>query len=198
LDIEGLFEFLHDLSYLIAICAGNIDVDMDKKQKILETRNLRERALLLLQIMQEFKESLNIQADIRSKLNQKFGHAQRQTILREQLKAIREELGEGDDSSYEEKLSAKIEQAGMPEEAKKIADQELKRLSELGTQSPETHIIRNYLDLLTSLPWNKSSDSKDINLEDARKILDEDHYGLEKVKKKNRSASSCLKIEKRE
>jgi ATP-dependent Lon protease len=195
-QLAELINTVDDVSYLTSLCAGNIDVDLEKKQKILETRNLRERILYLLQIMQEFKEGLSVQAEIRSKLNQKFGQAQRQTILREQLKAIREELGEGEDSTNEEKLQKKIEDAQMPEDVRKVAEREMRRLGEVGNQSPETHIIRNYLELLTDLPWNKHSDEKEINLDDARRILDEDHYGLEKVKKRIVQHLAVLKLKK--
>jgi ATP-dependent Lon protease len=146
--------------------------------------------------MQEFKEGLSVQAEIRSKLNQKFGQAQRQTILREQLKAIREELGEGEDSTVEEKLQKKMEEAQMPDEVKKVAERELRRLGEVGNQSPESHIIRNYLELLTDLPWHKSSPEKEIDLDEARRILDQDHYGLEKVKKRIIQHLAVLKLKK--
>jgi ATP-dependent Lon protease len=195
-QLSELINSVEELPYLTSLCAGNIDVDLEKKQKVLETRNLRERVLYLLQIMQEFKESLSVQAEIRSKLNQKFGQAQRQTILREQLKAIREELGEGEDSTVEEKLQKKMEEAQMPEEVRKVAERELRRLGEVGNQSPESHIIRNYLELLTDLPWSKSSEEKEIDLDEARKILDQDHYGLEKVKKRIVQHLAVLKLKK--
>ena len=170
-QLSELINSVDDLSYLTSLAAGNIDVDLEKKQRVLEIRNLRERVLFLLQVMQEFKEGLSVQAEIRSKLNQKFGQAQRQTILREQLKAIREELGEGDDASVEEKLHKRIEAAGMSEEVRKVAEREFRRLSEVGTQSPESHIIRNYLELLADLPWNKTSPDQEIKLDQAREIF---------------------------
>ncbi|MGZ5278341.1 MAG: endopeptidase La [Pseudobdellovibrionaceae bacterium] len=195
-QLSELINSVDELPYLVSLCAGNIDVDLEKKQKILETRNLRERVLYLLQVMQEFKESLSVQAEIRSKLNQKFGQAQRQTILREQLKAIREELGEGEDSTIEEKLQKKMEDANMPEEVHKVAEREIRRLGEVGNQSPESHIIRNYLELLTDLPWQKSSEDKEINLDESRQILEKDHYGLEKVKKRIIQHLAVLKLKK--
>ena len=195
-QLSELIGSVDELGYLTSLCAGNVDVDLEKKQKILETRNLRERVLYLLQVMQEFKEGLSVQAEIRSKLNQKFGQAQRQTILREQLKAIREELGEGEDSTIEEKLQKKVEDAQMPDEVKKVAERELRRLGEVGNQSPESHIIRNYLELLTDLPWHKSSPEKEINLDEARQILDAEHYGLEKVKKRIIQHLAVLKLKK--
>lgn len=195
-QLSELINSVDDLSYLTSLAAGNIDVDLEKKQRVLEIRNLRERVLFLLQVMQEFKEGLSVQAEIRSKLNQKFGQAQRQTILREQLKAIREELGEGDDASVEEKLHKRIEAAGMSEEVRKVAEREFRRLSEVGTQSPESHIIRNYLELLADLPWNKTSPDQEIKLDQAREILDRDHYGLERVKKRIVQHLAVLKLKK--
>lgn len=195
-QLSDLVDSVDDLTYLTALCAGNIEVELESKQKILETRNLRERVLLLLQLMQEFKESLSIQADIRNRMNQKLGQAQRQVILREQLKAIREELGEGTDANQEDQLREKLDKAGLPQDVRKVADQELRRLTEVGNQSPESHIIRNYLDLLASLPWSETSENHDIDLQKAREILDADHYGLDKVKKRIIQHLAVLKLKK--
>jgi ATP-dependent Lon protease len=195
-QIVELINSVEDLSYLTSLAAGNLDIDVHQKQRLLEMFNLRERVLLLLTFMQEFKQGLEVQNEIRGKLNQKLGDAHRQSILREQLKAIREELGEGDQQTQEEKLYDKLEQAGMPGEVKKIADNELKRLKEIGPQSPESHIIRNYIDLLAALPWSKSAVDKEIDLTEARRILDEDHYGLEKIKNRIVQHLAVLKLKK--
>jgi ATP-dependent Lon protease len=195
-QLAELVSSVEDLSYLTYLCAANVDVDLKEKQNILEMRNLRERTLHLLQVMHEFKDGLTVQSEIRSKLNQRLGQAQRQTILREQLKAIREELGEGEESNQEDRLRKKIEEAQLPEEVRKIVDTEMKRLGEIGPQSPETHIIRNYLELIGDLPWSKSSPDKEINLDEARKILDQDHYGLEKIKKRIVQHLAVLKMKK--
>jgi len=195
-QLAELVSSVEDLSYLTYLCAANIDVDLKEKQNILEMRNLRERALHLMQIMNEFKDGLTVQSEIRNKLNQRLGQAQRQTILREQLKAIREELGEGDESNQEDRLRKKIEEAGLPDDVRKIVDTEMKRLGEVGPQSPETHIIRNYLELIGDLPWSKSSPEKEVDLDEARKILDQDHYGLEKIKKRIVQHLAVLKMKK--
>lgn len=175
-----------DLGYLTHLCAGNIDFELEAKQSLLEMTHLKDRSLKLLALLKDIKEGLEVQIEIRGKLNQKIGQTQRQNILREQMRAIREELGDGE-SSVEEKLRKKIEQAGMPEEVLKIAEQELQRFAEIGTQSPESHVIRNYLELLTALPWSQKSPDREIDLDEARRVLDADHYGLEKVKKTHRS-----------
>lgn len=195
-QIEELVDTNEDLGHFTYLAAGNLEFELGEKQKVLETRNLRERALFVLQLIQEAKENLNVQNEIRSKLNQKFGQMQRQTILREQLRTIREELGEEDTVSAEEALEQKIADSGMPEETMKVAEKELKRLGEIGAQSPESHIIRNYLDLLTALPWNKSSSQEEIDLDESRKILDADHYGLDKVKKRIIQHLAVMKLKK--
>ena len=140
-QIVELINNVSDLSYLTSLCAGHIEMSLEQKQKVLEMNNLKERCLYLLNMLQELKEGLQVQNEIRGRLNQKMGQAQRQTILREQLKAIREELGEGDISSKEDELRKKISEAGMPEDVKKVAENELQRLTEVGNQSPESHII---------------------------------------------------------
>lgn len=195
-QLAELVTSVEDLSYLTYLCAANVEVDLKEKQNILEMRNLRERALHLLQMMTEFKDGLTVQSEIRSKLNQKLGQAQRQTILREQLKAIREELGEGEDSNQEDRLQKKFDEAHLPEDVRKIVDREMKRLDEIGPQSPETHIIRNYLELIGDLPWSKSSADKEIDLDEARRVLDQDHYGLEKIKKRIVQHLAVLKMKK--
>ncbi len=194
--LEEIVDSMDDLGHFTYVAAAHFDFELAEKQKILEAKNIRDRALLLLQLSGEVKENLSIQTEIRSKLNQKFGQMQRQTILREQLKTIREELGEDDDVSAEEALAKKIAAAGMPDDVRKVADKELKRLNEVGTQSPESHIIRNYLDLLAALPWDKSSAQEEIDLTEARRILDEDHHGLDKVKKRIIQHLAVMKLKK--
>ncbi len=194
--LAELIDGVQDLSYLTSLCAGHLDVELNEKQKILEAVELKDRSLLLLNLMQQFRDGLQLQNEIRGKLNQKMGQAQRQSILREQMRAIREELGEGTEANKEDQLRKKIEAAGLPPEALKVAENELQRMAEVGNQSPETHIIRNYLDLLSALPWNKSSAGKEIDLEEARKILEADHYGLGKIKKRIIQHLALLKLKK--
>src|SRR5262249_43786317 len=131
---------------------------------------------------------------------QKMGKLQRESILREQLKTIREELGESESGSKDD-LRKKIEDAGMPPEVKKTALDELNRLESMGQGSPETHVIPNYLDLLVSLPWSKSSHGHDagfesLDLAKARETLDADHYGLDKIKKRVLQHLAVMKLKK--
>src|SRR5205085_2738175 len=145
--------------------------------------SLRQRSLKLLEQMQVQKESLKLQTEIREKLSTKMGKLQREALLREQMKAIREELGDGDGDKESGDYADKIAAANMPEEVRKVALDEAKRLADIGNSSPEAHVIRNYLDLLCAMPWDKSSDDN-LDLDAARQSLEKDHYGLDKIKKR--------------
>jgi ATP-dependent Lon protease len=197
-QLSELVEGVDDLSFLTYLCASNLDLDVSKKQALLETPGVRERALELLKTVQELKSELEVQSEIREKLSRKMGKMQRESILREQLKTIREELGEGDAGAKDD-LRKKIEEAGMPPEVKKTALDELGRLESMGSGSPETHVIRSYLDLLVALPWSKSSHDagfEGLDLEKARETLDKDHYGLEKIKKRVLQHLAVMKLKK--
>ena len=196
-DTSQLVELIHgiaDLGYLTHLCAGNLEIPLPKKQELLETVSVKGRVLTLLDLMQTQKDQLEVQGEIRDKLSHKLGKVQRENILREQLKTIREELGD-DEKVASDDYRKKIEEAGMPEDVKKVAQDELKRLEGIGSSSPETHVIRNYLDLLCSMPWNKSS-SSEIDLDEARKVLDQDHYGLHKIKKRILQHLAVMKLKK--
>jgi ATP-dependent Lon protease len=124
-----------------------------------------------------------------------MGKMQREAILRQHLDAIREELGEGDTTQKSSDYRKKIDGAGMPEEVKKVAIEELKRLESVGNNNPEAHVIRNYLDLLCAMPWNKQAEDT-IDLDTARRVLDADHYGLEKIKKRILQHLAVMKLKK--
>ena len=199
--ISELVKEIDDLSHLGYLVAANLEIDNQKKLDLLDTAGLKDRTLILLELMQKKKNELEVQAEIRNKLGNKLGKFQREAILREQLKTIRDELGEsgeGDASEKKDELRRKIDQAGMPEEVLKTANDEFKRLESMGPSSPESHVIRNYLELLVALPWNKSagSEAKEFNLEEAREILDGDHYGLEKIKTRVIQHLAVMKLKK--
>jgi len=194
-QLEELVNGLDDLTFLSYLCAANLEIGLDKKQELLETDSLKDRVLSLLEQMQLQKDSLQVQSDIRDRLTHKMGKVQREAILRQHLNAIREELGESDETTGKDSYADKIEKAGMPEEAKKAALDELKRLEAIGNSSPESHVIRNYLDLLCAMPWSKSAEDK-IDLEAARKVLDDDHYGLDKIKKRILQHLAVMKLKK--
>lgn len=198
-QLSELVDGIEDVSFLAYLCAGNLEIDSLKKQEILEASLVKDRVLILLELMQKQKEALQVQSEIREKLTHKMGKLQREAILREQLNAIREELGEGGAGAAGSKddYRQKIEDAQMPESAKKVALEELKRLETMGQNSAETHVIRNYLDLLCALPWAKSSvNPEDLDLEKARAVLDRDHYGLDKIKKRILQHLAVMKLKK--
>lgn len=199
-QIAELVDGVTDLSFLVYLCTANLEIELPKKQQILETRGLKDQALILLDHLQKLKGALEVQGEIRDKLSHKIGKLQRDTILREQLKTIREELGDADGGTADKAdYRKKITDAGMPAEVEATALEEFKRLEGMGGGSPEIHVIRNYLDLLIALPWTKySTDSnlESLDLELARTILDRDHYGLQTIKKRMIQHLAVMKLMK--
>jgi len=188
-QFSELLSGIGDLSFFTRLVASNLEIPSEKKQELLEMASVRDRVLVLLDLMQKQKVDLKVRGEIQEKLSRRVGKMQRESILREQLKTIKEELGETDGANDFEKYRAKFEEAGFPEDVKKVALEELKRLEAMGSASPETHVIRNYLDLLVALPWSKSSQEAggtlgDLDLEEARATLQKDHYGLDTIKKR--------------
>lgn len=195
-NIVELIRGVDDLALLGHLAAANVELPLAEKQKLLEEFNLRSRTLKLLNLLQDYKQTIIVQNDIRSKLSSKLGQTQREHILREQLKTIKEELGDGDTVDLDVEYEKKIEDAKMPEEAHKLAMQQLKKLSSSSAQSPEYQMIRTHLDLLVSLPWSDDSGMIDFDLIEAEKILNADHYGLEKIKKRILQHLAVLKRRK--
>jgi ATP-dependent Lon protease len=187
---------IDSLALLTNVCAANADFSLSEKQQLLEIPDLKERALKLLDLLQELKERLKIQIGIRQKLNETFQQNQKENILREQMKVIREELGEDDADNVIVKFKEKITEANMPEEALELANNQLKRLESINSSSPEYQMIRTHLELMTALPWSKSSEQKEVDLDEAERILDEDHFGLDKIKKRILQHLAVMKLRK--
>jgi len=153
-----------------------------EEQELLETRSLKEKSLKFLDILIEQKESIKFQMEMAVKFNEEMNKNHRANMLKEQLKAIQEELNDSEGIGGKKKdYRELITESAMPDEVKEAAFDEVLKLERLGPHSSEESVIRNYLDLLTTLPWGKSL-IKDIDIEAARKLLDKEHYGLEKVK----------------
>jgi ATP-dependent Lon protease len=173
-----------------------IHLNTATKQKLLEISDLEERLNSLLAEMLREKEKLMLQNEIQSKMMDRLSKDQREQLLREQLKTISEELGE--ESKSNDGMAKKIEEAGFPEEVLKTAKEELKRLNSIPKASPEHHVIRTYLDWLLAVPWNKTSGtpSNEINLSQARSILEAEHFGIEKVKKRILQFLAVAKLKK--
>lgn len=167
---------------LADVIAHHLPIRPQQKQEILQTIDPVERLGLVLALLSRERDVLNLQADIRSRVEEELGQTQREYYLREQLKIIQQELNERDDRGDEvAEYSEKIDRALMPPEVREKAEHELKRLERAPTASPESMVIRTYLDWLTSLPWSVlSEDSLDVRR--AKRILDRDHFGLDKVK----------------
>ncbi|TEU14183.1 MAG: endopeptidase La, partial [Anaerolineales bacterium] len=169
------------LAYAIATY---MRMDLDDAQEILEIDEVTEKLRKLTIILNRELEVLELGKKIQTEAQTEMTKVQREYFLREQLKAIKKELGEEDEQTMEvEELRQKIEEAGMPEEAEKEAKRELGRLSKLPTAAAEYSVIRTYLDWLVNLPWSKSTEDK-LDIPHARQVLDEDHYDLDDIKER--------------
>jgi ATP-dependent Lon protease len=171
-----------DPSKLADLVGSNLDFDVAGKQKLLEELDVSTRLKLVLDELSRERDAMKVESEIREKVQSDIGKTQHDYILRQQLEAIRQELGEGDQGESEiEELRARIEAAGMPEEAHAQATRELERLAQMPAAAAEHGVIRTYLEWMAELPWSRSSEDR-LDVDAARVILDEDHYGLEKVK----------------
>ena len=164
------------------LVAAHLPVETSEKQEILEEVDLRARLRKLGALVQREENLLELGSKIQSEVTSEMSRMQREYFLREQMKVIQKELGEGDERSAEiQELREKIDAAGMPEEAKKEADRELDRLQRMPPAAAEYTVSRTYLDWMVSLPWQTLTDDN-LEIASVREVLDEDHYGLEKVK----------------
>lgn len=160
-----------------------LTVPNPEKQEVLEELDVKKRVEKAIKILSKEIQRIKLGEEIQTEVHDEIAKSQREYYLREQMKAIKRELGE-DESQVELKdIEDAIKEAKMPEEAEKVALKELDRLSKIPSQSPEYTVSRTYLDWLTELPWSKTSEDS-INVKDAKSILDKDHYGLEKVKER--------------
>jgi ATP-dependent Lon protease len=160
-----------------------LTVPNPEKQEVLEELDVKKRVEKAIKILSKEIQRIKLGEEIQTEVHDEISKSQREYYLREQMKAIKRELGE-DESQVELKdIEDAIKEAKMPEEAEKVALKELDRLSKIPSQSPEYTVSRTYLDWLTELPWSKTSEDS-INVKDAKSILDKDHYGLEKVKER--------------
>ncbi len=175
---------INEPGLLADMVAYSPDLSTEQRMELLETTDVVERLKIVSMFLGRQIEILELKGKIQSEVKSEMDKTQREYILREQLKAIQRELGEDDPQQAEiNELREKIEAAGMPEEVKARALKETDRMSRIPSASPEVGVIRTYVDWLVGLPWNVSTtDNLDIKI--AAKILDEDHYGLEKIKER--------------
>ncbi len=181
-EIGKLLNQMKDPRYLTYLVAANAGLEVAEGQRILEMHDVKDRLRALISHLAHEKEVLSLGHKIQTEAREEMDKAQREYYLRQQLKAIQKELGEIDEGqSSAAEYGEKIEKAHLPEEAKREAQRELKRLSGMSPQSAEYSVIRTYLDWLVELPWSfVSEDQLDIN--HAREVLDRDHYDLQEVK----------------
>ena len=174
---------LQDPSKLADAVSSHLNLKINEKQKLLETRSLIERLETLFTLMEKEINVLQVEKKIRKRVKTQMEKSQKEYYLNEQMKAIQKELGDGDDGNDSMELKKKIEASHMPKDVREKALGELRKLKMMGPMSAEAGVIRNYLDWLISLPWRKVAQSQ-IDLKKAEEILNKDHYGLEKVKER--------------
>ena len=170
-------------SALADIVANFLDIQPAEKQSLLETIDVRARLERVIEIVNHRIEVLKLTQEIDQQTKQKMDERQREYVLREQLKTIQQQLGDDDNDGDLAELEQAVQDAGMPEEVEQEARKELKRLRRTPEASGEHSMIRTYLDWMTALPWSKL-DEESIDIAKAREILNEDHYGLDKIKKR--------------
>jgi ATP-dependent Lon protease len=175
---------IDDPRHLVYLVATNLRMEPEERQRLLELESVQEKLTSLNGFISKELDVLELGKKLQSEVQEEVSKSQREYFLREQMKAIQRELGEGSETETEiTELREKIEAAGMPEEAEREARRELDRLSKLPAAAAEYGVIKTYLDWLTALPWHKSTEG-DIDIQRTREILDEDHYGLEKIKER--------------
>ena len=175
---------IDDLSKLADSIAAHMTLKLDEKQKVLELLDIKKRCEYLIKAMEGELDILHVEKKIRSRVKQQMEKSQREYYLNEQMKAIQKELGEiGDESSDLDQLLKKINSLNLPSDAKDKAISEFNKLKMMSPMSAEATVVRNYLDILTSLPWNQSTEIS-TDMANATNILEEDHHGLEKIKER--------------
>ena len=174
---------IDDPGRLADTIAAHLPLKLEHKQQVLEFADIHARLENLLEQLEREVDILQVEKRIRGRVKRQMEKSQREYYLNEQVKAIQKELGEGEEGADIEELEKKIKAAHMPKEARKKADAELKKLKLMSPMSAEATVVRNYLDVLVNLPWAKKSKIKH-DLAFAEQVLDEDHYGLERVKER--------------
>ena len=183
-EVGVLIQNIEDPSQLLDLVTGGINAQVEQKQDILETLELRKRFDKVNKLLTEQLDLLELGNRIQSQVKDTIDKNQREYYLRQQLKAIQEELGEGDEQKEElAEIRKKIQEAHLPEEAQKEAERQLQRLRGMPQAAAEYGVIRTYLEWLADLPWDQSTEDK-LDITTARQILDEDHFDLDQVKER--------------
>ena len=181
-EVLSAIEQVTEADKIADMIASHLAIKIEEKQELLEHLDIHQRLERIFQLMEEEIGALQVEKRVRNRVKRQMEKTQREYYLNEQMKAIQKELGDGEDGRGElEELEAQLEEAKMPQAAREKADAELRKLKNMGPMSAEATVVRNYLDWILAVPWQKSSRLKKDIIK-AREILDADHYGLEKVK----------------
>ncbi|AKT39628.1 endopeptidase La [Chondromyces crocatus] len=185
-DTAGILDNVREPGALADLIASNFpqaQASVGDKQEILEAFDVKARVRLVLAMVGRQLEVLRVKKEISSMVQEEMGKSQREYILRQQMKSIREELGEGGDEDEIDELRERIRRQKVPPEVDKVVRKQISRLRSMAQQSAEFNVTKTYLEWIADLPWSKTTVDR-INVEDVRRCLDEDHLGLEKVKKR--------------
>jgi len=183
-EAASLIDSIQAPGALADLVAANLDAPVEEKSQLIETVDIKERIRKVLRLLTRQLEILKMRERINSQIKEEMGKNQREYVLRQQLKAIKEELGEDEgDQGDLDGLEERIAKAELPTEADQVAKKQLKRLRTMQVGSAEYTVVRTYLDWILDLPWHDTTDDN-MDIAEVRQVLDEDHYGLEKVKKR--------------
>jgi len=173
--------------------AALLDLPTEEEAALLGEQDVPTRIRKIVKLIAEAKAKAEVRSKIETEVRKEIGKNQREHVLREQMRAIKRELGDGGDGDELDALRKRLDEAGLPEDVQKVADRELRRLESMGGQGAEVHVIRNYLELIADLPWNKRADT-DIDLDKISAQLESDHYGLDDIKKRILEHVAVLKL----
>jgi ATP-dependent Lon protease len=195
-EAGSLIDSIQAPGALADLVAANLDAPVEEKAQLLETIDVKERIRKVLRLLTRQLEILKMRERINSQIKEEMGKNQREYVLRQQLKAIKEELGEDDgDQSDLDGLEDRIAKANLPTEAEQVAKKQTKRLRNMQVGSAEYTVVRTYLDWILDLPWHAQTPDN-MEIASVRKVLDDDHYGLEKVKKRILEYLAVRKLKK--
>ncbi|MBI4704145.1 MAG: endopeptidase La [Deltaproteobacteria bacterium] len=195
-EAGSLIDSIQDPGALADLVAANLDAPVEEKARLIETLDVKERIRKVLRLLTRQLEILKMRERINSQIKEEMGKNQREYVLRQQLKAIKEELGDDDgDQGDLDGLEERIVEANLPTEAEQVAKKQLKRLRAMQVGSAEYTVVRTYLDWILDVPWRTATEDN-LNIGEVRQVLDNDHYGLEKVKKRLLEYLAVRKLKK--
>src|SRR3989442_1110374 len=182
-ELHEVLVGISDAGKLADFVAANLDLALPAKAELLAIDDVNRRLERLAELLGQELQVLEVGTQIQEKVKSRLDANQREYVLREQLRVIRQELGEDEGEDELDELARRLDEAGLHTEAKKVADRELKRLRQMSPQSAEYHVARPYLEVFATLPWGRTSEDR-LDLKTAREILDRDHYELKTVKER--------------